>query len=296
MDIVQLLQTELGIKKQQVENTIKLIEEGNTIPFIARYRKELTGGLNDEVLRKFHERFTYLQNLEERKEQVIRLVDEQGKLTEELKNQIVQAATATEVEDLYLPYKVKKRTRATIAKEKGLEPLANIILEQVEKDIEGVAEQYVNEENGVANVKEALAGAMDILAELISDNATYRGYIRKVTFGEGMITTKVKDAEKDEKDVFAMYYDYSERVKTIPGHRTLAINRGENEKIITAKIEAPIDNVLAYLHKQIIKGSSTTENILIDTIADSYKRLIAPAIERDIHYLVQINTTERNER
>lgn len=282
MDIVKVLQEELGIKKHQVENTIKLIEEGNTIPFIARYRKELTGELNDEVLRKFHERFTYLQNLEARKEQVIRLIEEQGKLTEELRNQIVKAATSTEVEDLYLPYKIKKRTRATIAKEKGLEPLAQTILAQVEKNIEQIASEYVDEEKGVGSVKEALAGAQDILAELISDNATYRGYIRKVTFEEGMLTTKVKDSAKDEKDVFAMYYDYSEKVKPIPGHRVLAINRGENEKIITTKIEAPVDQVIAYLQRQVLKANSTTEDILVETIADSYKRLISPAIERDI--------------
>lgn len=282
MDIVKVLQEELGIKKHQVENTIKLIEEGNTIPFIARYRKELTGELNDEVLRKFHERFTYLQNLEARKEQVIRLIEEQGKLTEELRNQIVKAATSTEVEDLYLPYKTKKRTRATIAKEKGLEPLAQTILAQVEKNIEQIASEYVDEEKGVGSVKEALAGAQDILAELISDNATYRGYIRKVTFEEGMLTTKVKDSAKDEKDVFAMYYDYSEKVKPIPGHRVLAINRGENEKIITTKIEAPVDQVIAYLQRQVLKANSTTEDILVETIADSYKRLISSAIERDI--------------
>ncbi|MEG0013315.1 MAG: Tex family protein [Cellulosilyticaceae bacterium] len=282
MDIVKVLQEELGIKKHQVENTIKLIEEGNTIPFIARYRKELTGELNDEVLRKFHERFTYLQNLEARKEQVIRLIEEQGKLTEELRNQVIKASTSTEVEDLYLPYKIKKRTRATIAKEKGLEPLAQTILAQVEKNIEQVASTYVSEEKGVGSAKEALAGAQDILAEMISDNATYRGYIRKVTFEEGMLTTKVKDSAKDEKDVFAMYYEYSEKVKPIPGHRVLAINRGENEKIITTKIEAPVDQVIAYLQRQILKANSTTEGILIETIADSYKRLISPAIERDI--------------
>ncbi|MEG1636524.1 MAG: Tex family protein [Cellulosilyticaceae bacterium] len=282
MDIVKVLQEELGIKKHQVENTIKLIEEGNTIPFIARYRKELTGELNDEVLRKFHERFTYLQNLEARKEQVIRLIEEQGKLTEELRNQVIKASTSTEVEDLYLPYKIKKRTRATIAKEKGLEPLAQTILAQVEKNIEQVASTYVSEEKGVGSAKEALAGAQDILAEMISDNATYRGYIRKMTFEEGMLTTKVKDSAKDEKDVFAMYYEYSEKVKPIPGHRVLAINRGENEKIITTKIEAPVDQVIAYLQRQILKANSTTEGILIETIADSYKRLISPAIERDI--------------
>ncbi|MDA3732166.1 Tex family protein [Niameybacter massiliensis] len=282
MDIIQILQEELQIKRTQVENTIELIEAGNTIPFIARYRKEVTGGLNDEVLRKFHERYTYLQNLEARKEQVIRLIDEQGKLTEELKNQIVKAATATEVEDLYLPYKTKKRTRATIAKEKGLEPLAEIIKAQNLSDLEAVASEYINEEKGVTSVEEALQGASDIIAESISEEASYRSFIRKVTFNEGMIVTKVKDQDKDEKDVFAMYYEYSEKVKTMPGHRILAINRGEGEKILTVKVEAPVEKILLYLHKQIIKPNSPVEDYLVSAMEDSYKRLIAPAIERDI--------------
>lgn len=282
MDIIQILQEELQIKRTQVENTIELIEAGNTIPFIARYRKEVTGGLNDEVLRKFHERYTYLQNLEARKEQVIRLIDEQGKLTEELKNQIVKAATATEVEDLYLPYKTKKRTRATIAKEKGLEPLAEIIKAQNLSDLEAVASEYINEEKGVTSVEEALQGASDIIAESISEEASYRSFIRKVTFNEGMIVTKVKDQDKDEKDVFVMYYEYSEKVKTMPGHRILAINRGEGEKILTVKVEAPVEKILLYLHKQIIKPNSPVEDYLVSTMEDSYKRLIAPAIERDI--------------
>lgn len=282
MDIIKILQDELQIKRSQVENTIGLIEEGNTIPFIARYRKEVTGGLNDEVLRKFHERYTYLLNLEARKEQVIRLIDEQGKLTEELKKQIENASTATEVEDLYLPYKAKKRTRATIAKEKGLEPLAERIKEQDVTDLHALASEYINEEKGVATVEEALQGASDILAESISEEANYRSFIRKVTFNEGMIVTKVKDKEKDEKDVFAMYYEYSEKIKTMPGHRILAINRGESEKILTVKVEAPIEKIQLYLHKQIIKVGSPVEDYLVSTIEDSYKRLIAPAIERDI--------------
>lgn len=282
MDIIKILQDELQIKRSQVENTIGLIEEGNTIPFIARYRKEVTGGLNDEVLRKFHERYTYLLNLEARKEQVIRLIDEQGKLTEELKKQIENASTATEVEDLYLPYKAKKRTRATIAKEKGLEPLAERIKEQDVADLHALASEYINEEKGVATVEEALQGASDILAESISEEANYRSFIRKVTFNEGMIVTKVKDKEKDEKDVFAMYYEYSEKIKTMPGHRILAINRGESEKILTVKVEAPIEKIQLYLHKQIIKVGSPVEDYLVSTIEDSYKRLIAPAIERDI--------------
>ena len=282
MDNVRLLQEELGIKKHQVENTIKLIEEGNTIPFIARYRKELTGGLDDEVLRKFHERYTYLQNLEARKEQVMRLIEEQGKLTEMLQHQITHAKTATEVEDLYLPYKTKKRTRATIAKEKGLEPLAECMMAQTEKGLETLAMTFIDEEKGVSSVQEALAGAKDILAERIADEATYRGYIRKQTFMEGILVTKVKDKEKDEKEVFAMYYEYSEPLKQMPGHRILAVNRGEKEKIITTKIEAPVDKIHLYLETQIIKKESTTAPQLKEVIADSYKRLIAPAIERDI--------------
>ncbi|MGL4361818.1 MAG: Tex family protein [Cellulosilyticaceae bacterium] len=282
MDKINILQQELGIKKEQVTQTIQLIEEGNTIPFIARYRKELTGGLDDEVLRKFHERYTYLQNLEARQQQVIRLIDEQGKLTEVLQKQIEVAQTMTEVEDLYLPYKTKKRTRATIAKEKGLEPLAKLIMEQEAMDICEQAKLYIDSEKGVDTVEQALDGAKDILAEQISDNATYRGYIRKITFLESEIITKVKDKTKDEKQVFAMYYDYNEKIKAMPGHRILAINRGEKEKIITAKLEAPTDKVLMYLMTQIIQKNSSAQDILESTIQDSYKRLIAPAIERDI--------------
>ncbi|MEG0086299.1 MAG: Tex family protein [Niameybacter sp.] len=292
MDIIKILQEELQIKRSQVENTIGLIEEGNTIPFIARYRKEVTGGLNDEVLRKFHERYTYLQNLEARKEQVIRLIEEQGKLTEELRNQIVKAQTATEVEDLYLPYKTKKRTRATIAKEKGLEPLAKIILEQKVENLEAVASEYIDEEKGVSTVAEALQGASDIIAESISEEATYRSFIRKATFNEGMIVTKVKDKEKDEKDVFAMYYEYSEKVKAIPGHRILAINRGESEKILTVKVEAPVEKIHLYLNRQILKAKSTVEDYLVSAIEDSYKRLIAPAIERDIRNELALNAED----
>ena len=282
MDIIKILQEELQIKRTQVENTISLIEEGNTIPFIARYRKEVTGGLNDEVLRKFHERYTYLQNLESRKEQVIRLIDEQGKLTEELKLKIETATTATEVEDLYLPYKTKKRTRATIAKEKGLEPLAQLIKEQKTANIEEVAKDYIDEEKGVSSIEEAFQGASDIIAEWISEDANFRSTIRKLTFNEGMMLTKVKDEEKDEKDVFKMYYDYSEKIKSMPGHRILAINRGESEKIITVKVEAPIEKILLYLHKQVVAVESPVKERLAVTIEDSYKRLIAPAIERDI--------------
>jgi uncharacterized protein len=227
MDITHILQEELKITKSQVENTIKLIEEGNTIPFIARYRKELTGGLNDEILRNFHERYTYLLNLQARKEQVLRSIEEQGKLTEELKEAIEKAETASAVEDLYLPYRPKKRTRATIAREKGLEPLAEIIKMQKEADIEERAKEFIDEEKQVASVSEALQGAMDILAEDISDEAAYRGFIRTITFKKGMLISKGKSP--DEQTVYDMYYDYSEKVSTIPGHRILAINRGEKE-------------------------------------------------------------------
>lgn len=280
MDIIQILQEELKIKKVQVENTIKLIDEGNTIPFIARYRKELTGGLNDEVLRQFGERYTYLLNLEARKEQVLKSIEEQGKLTLELKNSIEEAMTATQVEDLYLPYRPKKRTRATIAKEKGLEKLAQTIMAQSETDIEAFAMQFVDEEKGVADVKAALQAAQDILAEEISDSANFRGYIRNLTFRKGLIVTKAKD-EKAET-VFDMYYDYSEKLSAIPGHRILAINRGENEKALSVKIEAPIEEILGYLERQTLKKESTTHAYIVEMLEDSYKRLIAPAIERDL--------------
>ena len=280
MDIIQILQDELKIKKSQVENTIKLIDEGNTIPFIARYRKELTGGLNDEVLRQFGERYTYLLNLESRKEQVIKSIEEQGKLTKELKTAIDQAMTATEVEDLYLPYRPKKRTRATIAKEKGLEPLAKILIEGQEKDVEILAAEFVSDEKGVADIKTALLGAQDILAESISDEADYRGYIRKLTYDKGLIVTKAKD--ETAETVFDMYYDYSEKVSVIPGHRILAINRGENEKALSVKIEAPVEEIIAYLERKVIRKECTTRDYLVPMLEDSYKRLIAPAIERDL--------------
>ena len=280
MEIVSILQEELKIKRGQVENTIKLINEGYTIPFIARYRKELTGGLNDEVLRLFGERYTYLLNLESRKEQIIKSIDEQGKLTAELKKAIDEAMTATQVEDLYLPYRPKKRTRATIAKEKGLEPLAALLKKQKEIDIESCATKFIDSDKGVEDVKAALLGAQDILAEEISDQAHLRGYIRDLTYKKGLIVTKAKD-EKAET-VFTMYYDYSEKVCDIPGHRILAINRGEIEKAITVKIEAPIEEIISYLERKLIKKDSTTLSYIKATLEDSYKRLIAPAIERDI--------------
>ncbi len=278
MDIIKILSEELNIRKDQVENTIKLIDEDNTIPFIARYRKELTGGLDDEVLRNFDERLNYLRNLEARKEQVIRLIEEQEKLTPELQKEIDAAPTLTIVEDLYLPYKSKKRTRATIAKERGLEELANDILAGEIAD-DRVA-QFVDAEKGVLTAADALAGASDIIAEFVSDNATFRGQIRDTTFAEGKIVTKIKEASKDEKEVFKIYYDYEEPVKKIPSHRVLAINRGENEKILSVKIEIDTELILNYLYRQII--SEYNQELLKNSIQDSYKRLIAPSIERDI--------------
>ena len=282
MDILKVISDELNIKLSQVEATVKLIDEGNTIPFIARYRKEVTGSLNDEVLRNLDERLKYLRNLEDRKAAVISSIEEQGKLTDELKKQIEEAATLVLVEDLYRPYKQKKRTRAIIAKEKGLEPLANIItLQMATKFIEEEAEEYVSEEKGVANVKEAIAGALDIIAEAISDEADYRTYIRNITFKEGMLTSVAKDAEAES--VYEMYYDYTESIPKVAGHRVLAINRGEAEKFLTVKVEAPEERIITYLAKQVItKDNKYTSPLLQAALEDSYKRLIAPSIEREI--------------
>ena len=282
MDILKVISDELNIKLSQVEATVKLIDEGNTIPFIARYRKEVTGSLNDEVLRNLDERLKYLRNLEDRKAAVISSIEEQGKLTDELKKQIEEAATLVLVEDLYRPYKQKKRTRAIIAKEKGLEPLANIItLQMTSKSIEEEAEGYVSEEKGVADVKEAIAGALDIIAEAISDEADYRTYIRNTTFKEGMLTSVAKDAEAES--VYEMYYNYTESLPKVAGHRVLAINRGEEEKFLTVKVEAPEERIIGYLAKQIIKkDNKNTSSLLQAALEDSYKRLIAPSIEREI--------------
>ncbi|MEE1516941.1 MAG: Tex family protein [Lachnospiraceae bacterium] len=282
MDILKVISDELNIKLSQVEATVKLIDEGNTIPFIARYRKEVTGSLNDEVLRNLDERLKYLRNLEDRKATVIASIEEQGKLTEELKKQIEEAATLVLVEDLYRPYKQKKRTRAIIAKEKGLEPLANIItLQMTNKPIEEEAAEYISEEKGVADVKEAIAGALDIIAESISDEADYRTYIRTITFKEGMLTSVAKDAEAES--VYEMYYNYTEAIPKVAGHRVLAINRGETEKFITVKVEAPEDRIIGYLAKQVItRDNKYTSPLLQEALEDSYKRLIAPSIEREI--------------
>lgn len=282
MDILKQLKEELQIELWQVEAVVKLIDEGNTIPFIARYRKEMHGALDDEQLRNLNERLTYLRNLEDKKNQVLASIEEQGKLTDELKQKILAATTQVLVEDLYRPYRPKRRTRATIAKEKGLEGLAQIILDQTTKNsIEEEAKAYVSEEKEVKDVKEAIAGAMDIIAESISDNADYRLYIRKATVEEGSITSVAKD-EKVES-VYEMYYDYEEPVDKTAGHRILALNRGEKEKILTVKIKTPEERILRYLEKQVIVNENpNTMELLKATLEDSYKRLIAPAIEREI--------------
>lgn len=282
MDIAKVIAKELNIKTSQVEATIKLIDEGCTIPFIARYRKEMTGSLNDEVLRDLYERLTYLRNLSERKETVLASIAEQEKLTPELEKQIKEAMTLVAVEDLYRPYKQKRRTRAIIAKEKGLEGLANIIyLQMTDKGMEQEAEAYISEEKGVESVEDAIAGALDIIAENISDDAQYRTYIRDITYKEGKIVTTAKDPE--EQSVYEMYYEFEEPVVKAAGYRILAINRGEKEKFLVVKIAAPEDKILAYLEKQIIvKDNPNTTSLLQQAIADSYKRLIAASVERDI--------------
>ena len=281
MDINKKIAEELNIKLFQVENTIKLIDEGNTIPFIARYRKEVTGNLSDETLREFGERLTYLRNLEERKEEVIRLIDEQGKLTDELKSAIEKCEIMSELEDLYRPYKQKKRTRATIAKEKGLEPLATIIYLQSDKrNIEEIAKEYIDPEKGVESVEDAIAGAKDIIAENISDEAEYRQKMKKMCQREAVIVTK---AAKEEKSPYEMYYEFSETIRTLPSHRILAINRGEKEEFLKVKIDKPDEKIIDLIEKDIIKDkNSQYAPILIDTIQDSYTRLIEPSVDREI--------------
>ena len=282
MDILQVITQELGVQKWQVEAAVKLIDEGNTIPFISRYRKEATGTLNDEQLRNLNERLTYLRNLEDKKNQVLSSIEDQGKLTEELKAQILAAQTLVVVEDLYRPYRPKRRTRATIAKEKGLEPLANIImLQMTNKSIEEEAEAFVSEEKEVASVADAIAGAKDIIAEHISDEADYRIHIRDLTAKKGTISSVAKDPET--QSVYEMYYEFEEPVKKLAGHRVLALNRGEKEKFLTIKIAAPEEDILRYLEKQVItRENPFTTPILKEVTEDSYKRLIAPAIEREI--------------
>ena len=282
MDISAKLAEELNIKKSQAEATIKLIDEGNTIPFIARYRKEVTGALNDEILRNLYERLTYLRNLEDKKQSVLGSIEEQGKLTEELKARIEAAETLVVLEDLYRPYKQKRKTRASVAKEKGLEPLAAYILEQnAAAPLIETAQAYVDAEKGVADAKEAIDGAKDIIAEQISDEADYRIYIRNLTFEEGKIVSTAKDEK--EQSVYENYYAYEEPIKKVVGHRILALNRGEKEKMLIVKIEAPTDRILRYLEKQVITADNpVTTPVLTEVIADAYTRLIAPAIEREI--------------
>ena len=282
MDIIQVITQELHVEKWQVEAAVKLIDEGNTIPFISRYRKEATGALNDEQLRSLHERLTYLRNLEDKKAQVMGSIADQGKLTEELKKQIQEAQTLVVVEDLYRPYRPKRRTRAIIAKEKGLEPLANIFsLQMTDKTPEQEAEAFISDEKEVRTAQEAINGAMDILAERVSDEADYRIYIRNLTAKKGTVVSAAKD--KEAQSVYEMYYEFEEPVKKLAGHRVLALNRGEKEKILTVKISAPEDEILRYLeHQVIIRENPNTTPILKAVVEDSYKRLIGPAIEREI--------------
>ncbi len=282
MDIIQKLTEELEVKKWQIEAAVALIDEGNTIPFISRYRKEVTGSLNDEQLRKLFERLQYLRNLEAKKEQVLSTIEELGKLTDELKAQILAAETLVVVEDLYRPFRPKRRTRAIIAKEKGLEPLAALImLQKTEIPLEEAAKEYISEEKEVKTEKEALDGAKDIIAEYISDEADYRIYIRDLTAKQGKISSVAKDAE--EQSVYEMYYDFEEPITKLAGHRVLALNRGEKEKILTVKVEAPEEKILQYLEKKtIVTDNPYTTPVLKEVVEDSYKRLIAPAIEREI--------------
>ena len=282
MDIIATIAEELNIKKSQADAAIKLIDEGNTIPFIARYRKEATGALDDEVLRNLYERLNYLRNLEEKKQTVLSSIEEQGKLTEELKEQILAAQTQVAVDDLYRPYRPKRRTRATIAKEKGLEPLANTIIQQ---ELTGLvldeAAKYIDEEKEVKSAEEALAGAKDIIAEMISDEADYRTKIREMTMKNGRLVSSAKDPEAES--VYEMYYEFDEALSKVAGHRTLAINRGEKEKILTVKIEAPVEDILRYLEKNTITNpEAETATVLKEVVEDAYDRLIAPAIEREI--------------
>lgn len=290
--IIKTIAEELSIKPSQVENTVKLIDEGNTIPFIARYRKEVTGGLSDEILRDLGERLTYLRNLEQRKEEIIKSIEEQGKLTDEILQAVAIAKTLAEVEDIYRPYKQKKKTRATVAKAKGLEPLAQIIMEQKETTaIQELAKEYINidklseedkqnKDKVVNNAEEAIQGALDIIAEDISDNAKYRKEIKRQCYREGLIETKAANAE--EKSNYEMYYEYSEAIKFIPSHRILAINRGEKEEFLKVKIQKPEEKILAYIQRDTIKGETQFTAMLKETILDSFKRLIEPSIEREI--------------
>ena len=278
MDIIAKIARELGIRNNQAEAAVKLIDEGCTIPFIARYRKEATGALNDEVLRNLYDRLIYLRNLEDKKQTVLASIEEQGKLTEELKKQILAAETQVAVDDLYRPYRPKRRTRATIAKEKGLEPLANVIMLQMSKTpLEEEAAAYVDAEKGVESVEDAINGAKDILAEFVSDNADYRKHIRELTMKKGRLVSAAKDPEAES--VYEMYYEFDEALSKVAGHRTLAINRGEKEKFLTVKIEAPEEDICRYLEKQVITNTQgQMAPVLCEVVTDAYERLIAPAI------------------
>lgn len=282
MDINLRITEELNVKKWQVDAAVKLIDDGNTIPFISRYRKEVTGALDDEQLRKLYERLNYLRNLEEKKEQVLSSIEEQGKLTEELKAQILAASTQVEVDDLYRPFRPKRRTRATMAKEKGLEPLATLIwLQKMKEPVEKEAQKYISEEKGVSNAEEAIAGAKDILAEMISDEPSYRQHIRDYTTRHGKIVSTAKDAEA--QSVYEMYYEFQEPITKLAGHRILALNRGEKEKFLSVKVEAPEEKLISYLEKQVIVAENPfTTPVLKESVEDGYKRLIAPAVEREI--------------
>ena len=279
-NIIQTIANELNVKYTQVENTVKLIDDGNTIPFIARYRKEVTGGLSDETLRNLGERLNYLRNLEQRKQEVKKSIETQGKLTDEIVQNLENALTLAEVEDIYRPYKQKKRTRATIAKEKGLEPLADIIMEQKEKNIEKIATKFIDEEKGIKTYEEAINGALDIIAENISDDAEYRKQIKKICYREAIITTKA--SKPDEKSNYEIYYKFSENINKIPSHRILAINRGEKEEFIKVKIEKPEDKILNLLIKKIVKKDSPVKEYLETAINDAWKRLIEPSVDREI--------------
>jgi uncharacterized protein len=279
-NIIDTLAEELSVNKKYINSVIELLDSGNTVPFIARYRKELTGSMSDVTLRKLAERLTYLRNLKSRKEDVIRIIEEQGKLTEELKNSIEHSSTLTEVEDIYRPYKPKKRTRATIAQEKGLKPISEVILDgNFQDDIEKYAEKFINEEKGVESVEDALSGAVDIISEVISDEAKYRKWIRKFVWENGIIETK---GESKEPTPYEMYYDYREAVKSIPPHRILAINRGEKEKILSVKISCDMENIEIYLKNQSLKGNNITDTYIEKSVEDSLKRLIYPSIEREV--------------
>ena len=292
--IVQRVSKEVEISHKQVQNVIALVEDGNTVPFIARYRKEQTGALDEVQIRNILDSWNYLMNLEERKEEVHRLIEEQGKLTEELAAQIHQAKKLQQVEDLYRPFKQKRRTKATVAKEKGLEPLAQWLLSFPNSDVNIEAQTYINEEAGVQSSDEAIQGALDIVAEQISDEASYRQWIRTTTVKDGIIVTSVKDPEKDEKNIYEMYYEYTEAVKRIVPHRILAMNRGEKDGILKVSIDAPTDRILSYLHKQVIKKrDSSAESYIISAIEDAYKRLIEPSIEREIRKELSEKAEER---